>query len=87
MERMNYCVEFYEIFFLISAKFTETFLNYLQARGKSGPLFSFDVRDDIRLVNDATVEKEESHAGNLFMFCHFCAINQDLNYHLLRYFS
>lgn len=25
----------------------------------SGPLFSFDVHDDIRLVNDATVEKDE----------------------------
>lgn len=24
-----------------------------------GPLFSFDVHDDIRLVNDATVEKDE----------------------------
>uniref|UniRef100_A0A672I477 FAM50A/XAP5 C-terminal domain-containing protein n=1 Tax=Salarias fasciatus TaxID=181472 RepID=A0A672I477_SALFA len=30
-----------------------------KARGKSGPLFSFDVHDDIRLVNDATVEKDE----------------------------
>lgn len=35
----------------------------LKARGKSGPLFHFDVRDDIRLVSDASVEKEESHAG------------------------
>lgn len=34
-----------------------------QARGKSGPLFHFDVRDDVRLVSDASVEKEESHAG------------------------
>lgn len=25
----------------------------------TGPLFSFDVHDDIRLVNDATVEKDE----------------------------
>lgn len=24
-----------------------------------GPLFNFDVHDDIRLVNDATVEKDE----------------------------
>lgn len=30
---------------------------------KSGPLFHFDVRDDVRLVSDASVEKEESHAG------------------------
>lgn len=28
----------------------------------SGPLFSFDVHDDIRLVNDATVEKDEVRA-------------------------
>ena len=30
-----------------------------KARGKSGPLFSFDVHDDVRLVTDATVEKDE----------------------------
>ena len=30
-----------------------------KARGKSGPLFSFDVHDDIRLMTDATVEKDE----------------------------
>jgi protein FAM50 len=36
-----------------------------KARGKSGPLFAFDVREDIRLVNDASVEKEESHAGKI----------------------
>ncbi|KAI8056690.1 XAP5, circadian clock regulator-domain-containing protein [Syncephalis plumigaleata] len=35
------------------------------ARGKSGPLFSFDVHDDVRLVNDASVETEESHAGKV----------------------
>lgn len=29
--------------------------------------FSFDVRDDIRLVNDATIEKEESHAGKVVL--------------------
>jgi len=36
-----------------------------KARGKSGPLFHFDVHDDIRLLNDATREKEESHAGKV----------------------
>jgi hypothetical protein len=30
-----------------------------KARGKSGPLFYWDVHDDVRMVNDATVEKEE----------------------------
>ncbi|CAJ0748038.1 7744_t:CDS:2, partial [Entrophospora sp. SA101] len=28
-------------------------------RGKSGPLFNFDVHDDVRLTHDATVEKDE----------------------------
>jgi len=36
-----------------------------KARGKSGPLFNFDVHDDVRLVGDATIEKDESHAGKL----------------------
>ncbi|THD22809.1 Protein FAM50 [Fasciola hepatica] len=36
-----------------------------KARGKSGPLFCFDVHDDIRLRMDANVEKEESHAGKV----------------------
>jgi len=36
-----------------------------KARGKSGPLFTFEVQDDIRAVNDATIETEESHAGKV----------------------
>jgi protein FAM50 len=36
-----------------------------KARGKSGPLFNFDVHDDVRLVSDATIEKDESHAGKV----------------------
>ncbi|KAJ1813641.1 alpha-1,6- mannosyltransferase [Coemansia sp. RSA 2599] len=36
-----------------------------KARGKSGPLFSFDVHDDVRLANDASVEKDETHAGKV----------------------
>ncbi|KAJ1943536.1 Protein fam50a, partial [Kickxella alabastrina] len=36
-----------------------------KARGKSGPLFSFDVHDDVRLTHDATVEKDDSHAGKV----------------------
>jgi protein FAM50 len=38
-----------------------------KARGKSGPLFQFDVSDDVRLRSDATVEKEESHAGKIVL--------------------
>jgi len=36
-----------------------------KARGKSGPLFNFDVHDDVRMLADATVEKDESHAGKV----------------------
>mmetsp|Transcript_5398 Transcript_5398/g.13064 ORF Transcript_5398/g.13064 Transcript_5398/m.13064 type:complete len:334 (-) Transcript_5398:186-1187(-) len=36
-----------------------------KARGKSGPLFHFDVHEDIRTVNDARIEKDESHAGKI----------------------
>ena len=36
-----------------------------KARGKSGPLFSFDVQDDVRLLHDATREKEDTHAGKV----------------------
>ena len=35
------------------------------ARGKSGPLFDFDVRDDLRLISDTRVEKEDSHPGKV----------------------
>lgn len=44
-----------------------TFYDFIinKARGKSGPLFSFDVHDDIRLTNDASVEKDETHAGKV----------------------
>eukprot|EP00743_Colponemidia_sp_Colp-15_P002523 GILK01002735.1.p1 GENE.GILK01002735.1~~GILK01002735.1.p1 ORF type:complete len:288 (-),score=74.18 GILK01002735.1:206-1069(-) len=36
-----------------------------KARGKSGPLFHFDVHEDIRLQHNAKVEKDESHAGKI----------------------
>ena len=37
-----------------------------KARGKSGPLFSFDVHDDIRVgPNDVRVEKDDSHPGKV----------------------
>jgi protein FAM50 len=38
-----------------------------KARGKSGPLFHFDVHDDVRIVNDARVEKDESHPGKVVL--------------------
>jgi protein FAM50 len=36
-----------------------------KARGKSGPLFYFDVHEDVRLLHDATKEKEDSHAAKV----------------------
>jgi len=44
-----------------------TFYDFIinKARGKSGPLFSFDVHEDIRLLHDATIEKDEAHAGKV----------------------
>ncbi|KAG8266268.1 Protein fam50a [Homalodisca vitripennis] len=46
-----------------------TFYDFIvtKARGKSGPLFTFDVHDDIRMMSDASVEKEESHAGKVLL--------------------
>mmetsp|Transcript_68806 Transcript_68806/g.174855 ORF Transcript_68806/g.174855 Transcript_68806/m.174855 type:complete len:364 (+) Transcript_68806:138-1229(+) len=36
-----------------------------KARGKSGPLFNFDVHDDVRVNSDVRIEKDESHAGKI----------------------
>lgn len=46
-----------------------TFYDFIvaKARGKSGPLFSFDVHDDVWLLSDATMEKDESHAGKVVL--------------------
>ena len=46
-----------------------TFYDFIvtKARGKSGPLFTFDVHDDVRMTNDATLEKEDSHAGKVLL--------------------
>ncbi|XP_053599689.1 protein FAM50 homolog [Plodia interpunctella] len=46
-----------------------TFYDFIvtKARGKSGPLFQFDAADDVRLVNDATQEKQDSHAGKVLL--------------------
>ena len=44
-----------------------TFYQFIltKARGKSGPLFRFDVHDDIRLHGNAQIEKDDSHAGKV----------------------
>ena len=46
-----------------------TFYEFIvtKARGKSGPLFAFDVFEDIRMEGDAKVETDESHAGKVIM--------------------
>jgi len=46
-----------------------TFYDFIvsRARGKSGPLFSFDAHEDVRLVSDARIEKDESHAGKVIL--------------------
>jgi len=46
-----------------SMTFYELIVN--KARGKSGPLFQFDVHDDVRMKADARVEKDESHPGKV----------------------
>lgn len=50
---------------LIPAHYTFYYFIVNKSRGKSGPLFSFDVHDDIRLTSDASVEKDETHAGKV----------------------
>lgn len=37
----------------------------IKVRGKSGLLFSFDVYDDVRIINDVLVEKDEFYAGKV----------------------
>ena len=48
-----------------------TFYDFIinKARGKSGPLFHFDIRADVRLVADVRLEKEDSHPGASYMRC------------------
>ena len=36
-----------------------------KARGKSGPLFHFDVHEDVRMTLDTRVEKDGSHPGKI----------------------
>ncbi|UYV74674.1 FAM50A [Cordylochernes scorpioides] len=46
-----------------------TFYDFIvtKARGKSGPLFDFSAREDIRATSDASIEKNESHAGKVLL--------------------
>ncbi|PWA41492.1 hypothetical protein CTI12_AA556060 [Artemisia annua] len=40
-----------------------------KARGKSGPLFHFDVHEDVRTIADATVEKDEAALVSFYSKC------------------
>ncbi|XP_057296643.1 protein FAM50A-like [Hydractinia symbiolongicarpus] len=44
-----------------------TFYDFIvtKARGKSGPLFSFDAYEDVRITQNAAIGKDESHAGKV----------------------
>jgi protein FAM50 len=51
---------------IIPHDFTFYDLIVTKARGKSGPLFHFDVHDDIRIgALDSRIEKDESHPGKV----------------------
>jgi protein FAM50 len=50
---------------IIPHSFTFHELIVSKARGKSGPLFHFDVHDDVRASGNAQVEKDEAHAGKV----------------------
>jgi protein FAM50 len=50
---------------IIPHDITFHYLIETKARGKSGPLFHFDVHEDVRTINDARIEKDESHAGKI----------------------
>jgi protein FAM50 len=52
-----------DIILPLNCTFYELILS--KARGKSGPLFHFDAREDIRVESNARVEKDESHAGKV----------------------
>ena len=55
------------IFLFTMSKSHNVQIYNFQARGKSGPLFTFDVHDDVRLTSDASIEKEDSHAGKVLL--------------------
>lgn len=46
-----------------------TFYDFIinKYRGKSGPMFSFDVHDDVRLTHDAKVEKDEVRSRTVLL--------------------
>lgn len=48
---------------------TNTFYDFIvsNARGKTGPLFNFDHYEDVRIQQDASIEKDESHAGKVVL--------------------
>nr|POE79099.1 protein xap5 circadian timekeeper [Quercus suber] len=61
VENLLYVKE--DLIFPHQHSFYELIVN--KARGKSGPLCHFDVHEDVRTIADATIEKDESHAGKV----------------------
>lgn len=39
----------------------------IKVRGKSGSFFNFDVYDDVRLLSDVIMEKDESYVGKVVL--------------------
>ena len=58
---VNVCTLTQMLFYFLPTLQHHSFYDFIinKARGKSGPLFNFDVHEDIRMINDATVEKDE----------------------------
>lgn len=56
------------LFYLFSIKHN-SFYDFIvnKTRGKSGPLFSFEIVEDVRLINDATIEVDNSHPAKIVL--------------------
>ncbi len=51
--------------FIIPHHYSFYDLILMHAKGRTGNLFDFDVHEDVRLVNDAKKEKDETHAAKV----------------------
>ena len=59
----NITSTFDENFITKSLTFYELIIT--KARGLTGPLFHFDVHEDIRLKGNAKIDKDDSHPGKI----------------------
>ena len=60
---------YYELLSYVQYTQHHSFYDFIvnKARGKSGPLFSFDVHEDVRLIGDASVEKDEVYIIHVYI--------------------